>query len=192
MQVTGTAEAVVIDPGNPILDPVLTRLANQKVDKVPYVILTHEHFDHIAGTEQLRKRFGSKLVCSQACATAIRNPKGNMSFYHDGQGMACGPADWICERHGLELQWAAGLIRLVPTPGHSPGGICVAIGDYLFTGDTLLGNQRTPTHLPGGDKCALKESLAQLFREFAPETVVYPGHGAPFRLGDIEFQKVVV
>ena len=184
-------EAVVIDPGNPVVDGVVELLEGIQLRKVPRIILTHEHFDHIAGTEPLRARFGSKLVCSQACAAAIQDSKANMSFYKDGKGMACGPADWICERDGWEWQWAGGTIRVVATPGHSPGGMCVAIGKYLFTGDTLLGNQRTPTHFPGGDKGQLKESIARLYREFAAETEVYPGHGSPFRLGDIAARKAV-
>lgn len=188
---SGTDEALVIDPGNPVPDAVLTFLDKWHVRRVPYLILTHEHFDHIVGAEPLRKRFGSQLVCSQRCAEAIGDPKSNMSFYQDGRGVACGPADWICERDGWGLGWSAGRIRLIPTPGHSPGGLCVAIGGHLFTGDTLLGNRRTPTHLPGGDAAALRQSLSLLLSQFDSKTVVYPGHGTHFALGEVDLGKVV-
>ena len=184
-------EAVVIDPGNPEADEVMQVLESVQVRRVPYIILTHEHFDHIAGAESLRQRFGSRLVCSQPCAEAIGNPKSNMSFYQDGKGMACGPADWICERDGWELRWSAGPIRLMPTPGHSPGGLCAAIGGHLFTGDTLMGNRRTPTHLPGGDAAALRQSLSLLLTQFDSKTMVYPGHGTHFVLGEVDLRKIL-
>jgi glyoxylase-like metal-dependent hydrolase (beta-lactamase superfamily II) len=186
-----TDEALVIDPGNPVADGMIDLLDSLQVRQVPYIILTHEHFDHIAGVEPLRERFGSRLVCSQPCAEAIGNPKSNMSFYKDGKGMACGPADWICERDGWELRWSAGSIRLIPTPGHSPGGLCVAIGAHLFTGDTLLGNRRTPTHLPGGDADTLRQSLNLLLNQFDSKTLVYPGHGSCFAFGEVDIRKLL-
>jgi len=184
-------EALIIDPGNPVVDGVTKLLDKIQVQRVPYIILTHEHFDHIAGAESLRKEFGSRLVCSQSCAEAIGDPKSNMSFYRDGKGMACGPADWICERDGWELPWPFGAIRLIPTPGHSPGGLCVTIDGHLFTGDTLMGNRRTPTHLPGGNKTALRQSLSLLLSQFDPKTLVYPGHGTSFSLGEVDLRKVL-
>ena len=131
------------------------------------------------------------LVCSQRCAEAIGDPKSNMSFYKDGKGMVCGPADWICERDGWELPWSADAVRLMPTPGHSPGGLCAAIGGHLFTGDTLLGNRRTPTHLPGGNAAALEQSIKLLLNEFDSKTLVYPGHGSCFVLGEADLRKVL-
>ncbi|MGA2541407.1 MAG: MBL fold metallo-hydrolase [Verrucomicrobiota bacterium] len=188
---SGTDEALVIDPGNPVADGMMKLLERLQVRRVTYVVLTHEHFDHILGAEPLRERLGSRLVCSQRCAEAIGDPKSNMSFYKDGKGMVCGPADWICERDGWELPWSADAVRLMPTPGHSPGGLCAAIGGHLFTGDTLLGNRRTPTHLPGGDAAALEQSIKLLLNEFDSKTLVYPGHGSCFALGEVELGKVV-
>jgi glyoxylase-like metal-dependent hydrolase (beta-lactamase superfamily II) len=188
---SGTDEALVIDPGNPVADGVMNLLESLQVRRIPYLILTHEHFDHIAGAEPLRKRFGSRLVCSQRCAEAIGDPKSNMSFYKDGKGMACGPADWICERDGWELRWSAGSVRLMPTPGHSPGGLCAAIGGHLFMGDTLMGSHRTPTHLPGGDAAALRKSLSLLLSQFDSKTLVHPGHGSHFALGEVDLRKVL-
>lgn len=188
---TGTDQALIIDPGNPDEAPVMELLKNLQVRQVPFLVITHEHFDHIAGVESLRSRFRSRLVCSQPCAEAIRDPKSNMSFYKDGKGMVCGPADWICERDGWDLPWSPCAIRLIPTPGHSPGGICAAVGGHLFTGDTLLGNRRTPTHLPGGNSLALRQSINLLIDLFGPDTLVHPGHGCSFPLAGVEVRTVL-
>lgn len=186
----GTQEALVIDPGNPVAAGILNLLGSLNVQRVPYIILTHEHFDHIAGVDALRQEFGSRLVCSQQCADAIGDPKANMSFYKDGGGLTCGPADWICERDGWALEWSAGTMRLTATPGHSPGGVCVSIDGHLFTGDTLMGNRRTPVHLPGGNAPELRQSLERIVNEFGPETIVHPGHGTRFALGEADLRTV--
>ena len=188
---SGADEALIVDPGNPMPDGVVELLESHQVRRVPYLFVTHEHFDHIAGSEALRKRFGNRLICSQACAEAIGDPRCNMSFYKDGKGITCAQADWICERDGWELRWSAGPIWMMSTPGHSPGGISVAVGGHLFTGDTLMGNRRTPTHLPGGDAAALRHSLSLLFFQFDSKTLVYPGHGTHFALGEVDLRKVL-
>ncbi len=191
LMAAGTDQGLIIDPGNPDEAPLMELLDFLRVRQVPFIVLTHEHFDHIAGVEALRNRFGSRLVCSLPCAEAIGDPKSNLSFYKDGKGMSCGPADWICERDGWELPWSAGIVRLVHTPGHSPGGLCAAIAGHLFTGDTLMGNRRTPTHLPRGSSHELRKSMNVLLDQFGPETIVHPGHGPAFSLGTVDPHTVL-
>ena len=185
-----SGESVIIDPGDADLTLLCAAINNARVQRVRYVLLTHEHFDHIAGADQVRAEYAAKVVCSAPCAKALANPKINMSFYH-GKPVRLGPPDWVCEEHGWTVPWNGSSIWLVPTPGHSPGGLCAAIGGALFTGDTLLGNLKTPAHLPGGDRGLLKDSIARLVRDFAPETAVYPGHGSSFSLSEIDPQIVL-
>lgn len=187
-----TGEALVVDPGNPSVESIIAILGRLGVRSVPFVLLTHEHMDHIAGVEELRNRFGSKILCSAICSESIGDAKQNLSYYADGKGFTCRPADWICERDGWQFEWAGVQVSLVATPGHSPGGICIALGNRaLFTGDTLLGNQRTPTHLPGGSAVELKTSLEWILGAYQPETMIFPGHGEAFPLESVEIGKVM-
>jgi len=187
-----TEDALVIDPGNPDIAPLVESLELHGVKCVPYILLTHEHFDHVGGVNALRQQYQSTVVCSDLCGQAITDPKKNMSVYFDGNGFACEAAEWICEQHGWELPWCDGNVKAFPTPGHSPGGICVVIGQALFTGDTFLGKVKSPTHLPGGNKLDLRESIAKIMNRFVDETVVFPGHGSSFRLGEFRQDTVAV
>jgi hydroxyacylglutathione hydrolase len=186
----GMREAMIIDPGSADTAALFQCVASKGIARVPFLIVTHEHFDHVAGLQGTRDRYQSVVVCSSACAARMADPKLNMSHYK-GQPTSVGPADWVCEDRGWEVPWSAGPVRLFSSPGHSPGGVCVAVGDLLFSGDTLLGNQRTPTHLPGGDKSALRRSIGRIFSEFGPETTVYPGHGDSFALGQVDPRVVL-
>jgi glyoxylase-like metal-dependent hydrolase (beta-lactamase superfamily II) len=185
-----TSDAMVIDPGHEDVAPVIEFLT-AKALRLSHVVLTHEHFDHIAGANPLRQRYASHLVCSRACAQAIGNPKLNMSRYLGRCEITAGPADLVCEDMDWGFAWGVSRIRMLSTPGHTPGSICVAIGDCLFTGDTLLENERTRTNLPGGDAEALRRSVTLLLSQFSPSTIVYPGHGDPFVLSQVDPNRIV-
>lgn len=184
------SQAIIIDPGNEDIRPIEAVLADKTVH-VPYVILTHEHHDHIAGADSVRLRYGSKLICSEVCGAFIGNPKKNLSRYSTQHDISAGPPDYLSEELGSTLCWLKTKIRLINTPGHSPSSICVAIGDCLFTGDTILGDGPTPCNLPGGDRNALRKSVALLLEEFGPDIRVFPGHGRPFPFSRLNYDTVV-
>jgi len=183
------AEAIVIDPGDADTGPVEGLAAGLGVS-VPYVILTHEHFDHVAGANRLRDRLGSRLVCSAACAARAQTPQGNMSRYWGGGDIIAGPPDITCDALNWTLDWGGVTIGMLSTPGHTPGGICLTIENCLFSGDTLLDNVRTPTNLPESSAQSLRQSVADLMRTLPPDTLVYPGHGNSFPLGTVNVDTV--
>jgi hydroxyacylglutathione hydrolase len=178
-------EAIIIDPGHCDISPLIDAADNLQVS-VPFIILTHEHFDHTAGVNAVKQYFGSRLVCSRACAKAILDPKQNLSRYLIQRDVVVGPADILCEDLSGKLDWFGMFLRFIHTPGHSPGSICIGLNNCLFSGDTLLGNKKTPTNLPGGYKIALQQSITRILNEFAPQTTVYPGHGSSFLLREID------
>ena len=179
-----TSQAVIIDPGQEDisqLDAILTG----KATRVPYVILTHEHFDHISGTNSVRLRYGSKIICSEVCASFIGDPKKNLSRYIKQHDILVGPHDYSIEQLDGVIQWNDSLIRLINTPGHTPGSICVGMDKSLFTGDTILESGHARCNLPGGSRLAWKQSLHLLLNEFSPDNIVYPGHGNPFPFSQV-------
>jgi glyoxylase-like metal-dependent hydrolase (beta-lactamase superfamily II) len=179
----GSPNCLVIDPG----DGADSRLAG-RVEKyggrIEYALLTHEHYDHISSLPALKEYWNCQVICSRECSVAITDPTRNFSRYLVQRDVVCGKADLVCEDLGWSLDWCGGRVRFIPTPGHSPGSICIAIENLLFTGDCLLPNSKRVTNLPGGNKKALEKSLTLLLDTFNPETLVYPGHGEPFQLKD--------
>jgi hydroxyacylglutathione hydrolase len=177
----GHKGCLVIDPGEQDGEHTVGALADI-AGQLEFVLLTHEHFDHICGLSALRRRWPCHVVCSRECSAAITDPKRNFSRYLVHRDVAFEAGDLCCEDLGWELDWSGVQFQFIPTPGHSPGSICIAVGDLLFTGDTLLPDSKGVTKLPGASKQALASSLAFLFASFGPETMVYPGHGEPFSL----------
>jgi glyoxylase-like metal-dependent hydrolase (beta-lactamase superfamily II) len=175
------AGCVVIDPGGwgtPLVEQMLARL-NRRVD---LIILTHEHFDHIGSLPDLLERATCPVICSRECAIAIADPMKNFSRYLINRDVACPAETTCCEDIENKMLWDGSELRFVSTPGHSPGGICIRVDNLLFSGDTLMWGRKRAIHLPGGDKQQLQQSVNLLFSICGPETLVYPGHGEPFRL----------
>jgi len=149
---------------------------------VELVILTHEHFDHVGGLPALLQRWPCKVICSRECSSAMADPMRNFSRYMVNRDVACAAEATCCESLNGHFRWDDVRLQFISTPGHSPGSVCIAIEDLLFSGDTLLHGRKRAINLPGGDKQALQQSVSLLFRTFGPDTMVYPGHGEPFLL----------
>jgi hydroxyacylglutathione hydrolase len=181
--------ALVIDPADFTSGRVCEFLLCSKYTEL-LIALTHEHFDHMSGVNRLRERFRSTVVASAISSQSITDPKKNLSRYLLGVDIQCAGADVTWERGDFELEWNGMRIALMATPGHSPGSACIAIGNMLFSGDTII--HRTPTviKLPGGNRLQLRQSIELLCARFSPQTMVYAGHGPPFRLGEIDLGQV--
>ena len=173
---------LVVDPGDPDIRRIETALRAEQVLGCNYILLTHEHFDHIGGAARLRESTHARIVATRACAEGCRDPRKNMSHYLNGKGIALESIDWICEERGWTIPWAGHLIEITPCPGHSPGGAVIRIEQSLFTGDSLLATGPGPTHLPGGNKAGLAAALEELHRKYPGGMTVYPGHGESFPL----------
>jgi hydroxyacylglutathione hydrolase len=182
-------ECIIVDPGNKDISEI-NKFINEKRLKPIYIIITHEHFDHIGGLEQLRELYSCKVISSEECSYNIIDPKRNFSVYIDQIGFLCKPAEIIIKER-FKLKFCFNLeITLIPSPGHSEGSICISFKDILITGDTLLKNLKTVVKLPGGNKSKLIESLKIIQSEFDGFTKIFPGHGEPFSLSEIDFTRI--
>ncbi len=138
---------------------------------VKYILLTHGHFDHVLGVNEMKKALGAKVLIHKNDAEWLDNINVALGMY--GQPKVEIPQiDGFVDE--LDLDW----IEVIETPGHTRGGVCYKIGDDLFTGDTLFYETVGRTDLPGGDFKVLKKSIDKLFA-LPNDTKVYPGHGAP-------------
>ena len=170
---------IIIDPGNLDINPLLYWLNKNR--KTPsFVILTHEHLDHIAGVISLRKHFNFQPITSEFCRKNIADTKKNFSKYHEliPEFKITLPVTSIIDNEILNLNGFN--FKFVLTPGHSEGSMCILLDNVIFTGDTLL-QTPTPLNLPGSNKKEYAFSIQKLFQYLDKNTIIYPGHGDPFQ-----------
>ena len=165
-------KAIVIDPAQPrVLDEV-EKLGLQ----VEYVLITHFHYDHVAGIPRLQEK-GAKVLCSTLCKPFVGT---NVDCSHMfGQPPVAYKVDDVFA-DGEEKTLCGIKIKCLITSGHTKGGACYMVTDetgkkLLFTGDTLFYKTVGRTDLPTGDVNELIESLRRLWA--LEDMPVYPGHG---------------
>ena len=148
-----------------------------------YILLTHGHYDHIGGVQEIKERFCAKVVISQADAGMLTSSKLGLAafcggIHHDAS------AD-ILVSDGDMLTLGNTKIRVMATPGHTKGGICYIADDVIFTGDTLFCCSCGRTDFPGGSFIEIKESLHRL-AALDKNYTLYPGHEA---FSTLDFEK---
>jgi glyoxylase-like metal-dependent hydrolase (beta-lactamase superfamily II) len=180
-----TREGVVIDPGDEV-EQLLEAVQRHSLT-IRYILLTHAHLDHITGVARAKEVLGAPIglhkddeflykgVVQQGIAFGFRvAPQPPVDFFYDGEG------PWRFGDYGVWVRH---------TPGHCPGGVCLAIGRdgeperTLFVGDTLFAGSIGRTDLPGGDLQTLLSSIREVLFSYPDETPVLSGHGEPTTIG---------
>jgi hydroxyacylglutathione hydrolase len=180
-----TREAVLIDPGDEV--DGLLEASRQHGLAVKYILLTHAHLDHITGVGRAKAALEIPVALHRAD-----------EFLYKGvvqQGIAFGfkadpqpPIDFYLEE-GTVVQFGNCTSAVRHTPGHSPGGVCLAIGrdgetpKTLIVGDTLFAGGIGRTDLPGGDLDTLLTSIRKVLFAFPDDSIVWPGHGSQTTIG---------
>ena len=180
-----TREGVVIDPGDEV-EMLLESAERDRVD-VKAILLTHAHLDHVTGVAAAKKRLGVDVWLHQ-----------DDEHLYNGvveQGRMFGLR--VEEQPPIDRYYSPGdpfrfgecVADVWHTPGHCPGGVCLAIGRSdqasrdLFVGDTLFAGSIGRTDLPGGDLETLLRSIREVLFAFPDDTNVYSGHGPSTTIG---------
>ncbi len=177
--VSEAGAAFIIDPGG---DAEKIIKAAENFD-VRYILLTHTHFDHIGGLNDVKKAFPeAKTAVSTFEHDWLYSPQLNFSEEFGFTFVFKGKADIKLE-DGMTLDFAGTKIKVLHTPGHTPGSTCFYIeksdiceNHLLFSGDTLFRSSIGRTDFPGGDGRKIIESIKNKLLSLPDETVVYPGH----------------
>lgn len=172
-------DVFAIDPTDAVLlDSHLQALGK----RLCAVLLTHGHFDHTCGVQELLTCRSVSVYLHPGDAKMLSDPMCN-AFHLMFPGTAYTPIEsYIPVENGQELALAGLIVKVISTPGHSKGSVCYLIEDTLFSGDTLFRSGFGRTDLWGGDQREMIESLRQL-RTLPADTVVYPGHGGQTTIG---------
>ncbi|MBQ9941432.1 MAG: MBL fold metallo-hydrolase [Christensenellaceae bacterium] len=175
-------KAVVIDPS--FASEKILRVLKDEGLTCEAVLLTHGHFDHIAGVSALRETFGAPLYIHSGDADMITDAKKNMSPAMGGLHIQLEPAENLIKDVD-KLVVGNMEILVLGTPGHSPGSVCYMCEEYMFSGDTLFNLSIGRTDLPGGSVEEMRRSMG-LLENIDKDYIVHPGHGES---SSLEFEK---
>lgn len=188
---TDSEEIWVVDPCDfCLLDAWMTE--NRK-SAIKGVLITHAHFDHIYGVNELYYKFPSTIfyVYNDEGMKALYDIKKNGSKFTESPIVLDGRANVKTVTSDLEL-WIGNSIQCFYTPGHSEDSMCILLGNYLFTGDTLIKNHRTVTKLKGGSAEKLQESIDWIASFRGKGMIIYGGHEDPFALDSYDLSIATI
>ena len=174
-----TKEAVVIDPGDEA-DRILMTLAQDNL-KVKYIINTHGHFDHVGANKELRDVTKAELMIHAEDEHMLAELTQHAAAF--GLSADDSPPADITISDNDEIKFGNITLKVIHTPGHSKGGICLLTDKVLIAGDTLFAGSIGRTDLPGGDYDTLISSIKTKLLVLDEDTVVYTGHGPATTIG---------
>ncbi len=169
-----TKKGVIVDPGGDA-EKIIQSVTRNGLE-IKYIVLTHGHFDQIGALKEVKERIKALVAIHSGDAHMLEDPgKSLAALAGSGAGKVTADVqlkDWDLLKAGdLEME-------IIHTLGHTPGSVCIKIGDgVLLSGDTLFAGSVGRTDLPGGDFDSLMHSIKTRLMTLSDDTKVYPGHG---------------
>jgi hydroxyacylglutathione hydrolase len=180
-----TRQAIVIDPGDEV--QMLLDIVRRQALDVQSILLTHAHVDHVTGVGRAKDALRVSVYLHRDDQFLYDAAPQQAAFF----GLQCDelpPIDHYYDQ-GQAFPLGEYEVSVHHTPGHCPGGVCLAVGRLgtpkqdLFVGDTLFAGSIGRTDLPGGDYATLLRSITQVLFAFGDEARVYSGHGPHTTIG---------
>ncbi len=174
-----TKDGVIVDPGLYDVE-LLSKIAEEEIN-ILGILLTHGHYDHTYGVQDLKDRYECKVYSGEKETLVTNDPSVSFTDRFDGRKFV---AD-VLLNEGDIVELGSVKLKVIATPGHTPGGVCYLDErtGTMFTGDTLFKGTYGRTDLPYGDFEVMKESLNKLFD--LPEHIqVFPGHYDSSTIGE--------
>ncbi len=176
---------LIVDPGAPHDGALLRKIQNDGL-KITAILLTHGHFDHIGGLDEIIQAFGDLPVyISQEDVECFANPRLNASFLDYEPRTFTLPKDLRTLTDGEKVEIGSFAFKAIATPFHTRGSMCFLFEEekILYSGDTLFRGAVGRYDLPGSCPRFLSDSLRK-FLALDDAAIVYPGHGPKTSLGN--------
>lgn len=167
-------EAAAVDPSDA---EKVDSFLKEKDLKLTHILLTHRHFDHLAGVAELKQRTQCRVLIHPLDQAGLTDPEVCRAAWLGGVLTPCEPTDLVLD--GDVVHAAGSKFRVLLTPGHTAGGVCYVCDEeqYAFTGDTVFFEGVGRTDLPTGNMRELMHSLCDIVLQLPESFTLYPGHG---------------
>lgn len=179
--VSDSKKSIIIDPGanaNHIIDFIKIHQLN-----VLAILNTHAHYDHVGAVSKIQVELSIPFYLHSKDIMLLKSVNLYQKIFNGDSLISIPKVNYYFDKINLPLKLGKLSIQIIHTPGHTEGGVCFRIGDYLFTGDTLLKGNIGRVDLPGGDRVTLNNSL-RIISKFPDYLVIHPGHDESTILGE--------
>ncbi len=171
--------ACAVDPGGEA-ERIADRVRKEGLS-LEAILVTHGHFDHVEGVRGLAQATSATVFCSREVKPVLTGAEGCSATGFPIPGVDGAGVTVVAD--GDRLQVGTLDVRVIGTPGHTPGDLTFAIEGHLFPGDLLFYRSVGRTDFPGGDFAVLLASVNKLAAAYPPETSIHPGHMQGTTLG---------
>lgn len=172
-----TRNCIIIDPGAE--DERIKKIIAENKLSPRFIINTHGHADHIGADD----KFGLPVYIHRLDAQCLTDPGKNLSYF-TGEPFALSVSQVKVLEHGDKIELDSLSLKVIHTPGHTPGGISLKLDKVVFTGDTLFFGGIGRTDFPGSSEQQLLVSIRDRLLSLNDETVIHPGHGPSSTIGN--------
>lgn len=168
-----TKDAIIIDPGLdlPVEAQSIMDYISRAGLKIKFIVNTHGHSDHVEGDLYIQKKYPVPICIHTLDAHFITESTDSNLLSN------------IMLEDGHEINCGGEILRVLHTPGHTPGSICLVGENLVFSGDTLFAGSIGRTDFPEGSNNDMRLSLQKLV-ELPDNLIVYPGHGEVTMIGE--------
>ncbi|WP_294591024.1 MBL fold metallo-hydrolase [uncultured Bacteroides sp.] len=192
LSISDSQEVWLVDCGD--VKPIFDWMEKNRKINVIGVLLTHSHFDHIYGLNNLLSKFPQTYVyiANQTGMNALYDIKQNGSKYAENPFVLASNVK-ICLLQNVEkniVLWRGVRGNHYPAKGHSQDSVYFEFDNYLFTGDSFIPNIRTVSKLKGGNRDEAKQTVLDIKETFSGDTVICPGHEDMCYLKEVEIEKM--
>lgn len=158
------------------IDEIEEIVKKEKIN-LKYILLTHGHFDHVYCLKEAKEKFPTvQILIHKEDEILLKQIKMQCSMA-DIEDIEVPCLDGLLDDNSHNLTLGVNEIKIIPTKGHSKGGICYLINDILFSGDTLFQGSIGRCDLWGGSFSEIEKSIKEKLFTLDENTIVYPGHG---------------
>ena len=165
-------DLLLIDPGDDAHH--ILEIIEREGSRLKFILLTHAHYDHVGAIKIISEKFQLPFFMHKDDLKLFnRAPTYALAF--ENKSLEISKNYLFFDKEKMNLNGHE--ISITHVPGHTPGGVCIQVANFAFTGDTLLKEFPSQINLPGENLSELRVSIEKILTTLKSDAILFPGHG---------------